>query len=95
MKALPNGSLLPWNCCRSRQNDFRNYWYVQTALVVLGTWRSWGLGNVIATMMPSVSGETPSTRWLSLYKSDGLFCLQGYAVRLPLALLCRAVGAGS
>ena len=42
--------------------------------------------------MPSVSTETPSTRWLSLCKFKGL--IPRVTLRSPWALLCRAVGTG-
>ncbi|MBR2425216.1 MAG: hypothetical protein IKB16_00600, partial [Lentisphaeria bacterium] len=47
---------------------------------------------VIATTMPSVSSETPSTRWLSLCEFKGL--IPRVTLRSPWALLYRAVGTG-
>ena len=42
--------------------------------------------------MPSVSSETPSTRWLSLCEFTGL--IPRVTLRSPWALLYRAVGTG-
>ena len=52
----------------------------------------WFSGYVIATTMPSVSNETPSTRWLSLCEFKGL--IPRVTLCSPWALLCRAVGTG-